>query len=651
MTQYQLEPRLAPRNGHRLKILAVCRISTLNQDERSLEDQEALYRNWLTRHTDLPFDITVIASQGSGECLDRTEYLRAIELVESAELDLVITEDLGRICRRVHAHIFCELCEDFQTRLIALNDHVDTEREDWRLGSFFAVMRHETYNRDTSQRIRRSLRNRFQQGEAFQFPIAGYIKPKKQSKDDKVHDSQVAKDPAAEAVYDEWFTRLEQGATFAEVADWLNAIGFPTGPYHRNKVWDGRMVARVTHNPILKGVRVRNERMSQRVNRTGRRKSIKAPEMERLERACPHLAFIEPERYDRVIRLLKLRNSKYRRRGQAGRDTRANVPKKRTRWPGQHIYCGICGRLFVFGGHGQKDHLMCSGAREYKCWNAITVDGPLAACKLSKAVFDRIVDLPDFDAEFTDILREQWQRLNDQSRTRLREVSRQVERMDREVANLVRAVRNSGGSPSLLQELQRLEEERSSLLVERDAAERTPRPTMDLPSMDEIKRLAHESFEGLSAESPEFGRKMKRLIPRIVVFPYRLIDGGQIVLRARFRLDLSFYACGLDHSGGVFSPLRGELLVDLFNPPQRARYRDQVALLRADGLTERRAAEQLGITTTAAQRASVLSRLMRDRSLTDPYVQVSEPPEDFTKLRRHKHKRYVFEPLEQAGEL
>ncbi len=135
-----LQPPLEPRNGHALRVLAVCRISTAMQDERSLEDQEALYRNWLKEHTDLPYELTTLASQGSGECLDRKEYLEAIDLVESCRFDLVVTEDLGRICRCVHAHFFCELCEDSETRMVALNDHVDTARPDWRLNSFFAVM-------------------------------------------------------------------------------------------------------------------------------------------------------------------------------------------------------------------------------------------------------------------------------------------------------------------------------------------------------------------------------------------------------------------------------------------------------------------------------------------------------------------------------
>ena len=64
-------------------------------------------------------------------------------------------------------------------------------------------------------------------------------------------------------------------------------------------------------------------------------------------------------------------------KGIDGIDQRRNVPKKRTVWPGQHIDCGVCGRPFVYGGHGQTDHLICRGANDYLCWNGVTVDGPL----------------------------------------------------------------------------------------------------------------------------------------------------------------------------------------------------------------------------------------------------------------------------------
>ena len=55
------------------------------------------------------------------------------------------------------------------------------------------------------------------------------------------------------------------------------------------------------------------------------------------------------------------------------------------------------------------------------------------------------------------------------------------------------------------------------------------------------------------------------------------------------------------------------------------------------------------VTVTAAQHASALQRLMDDLGITDPYIPVWEPPEDGLKLRRHRHPRYKFEPLDDAG--
>jgi site-specific DNA recombinase len=105
---------------------------------------------------------------------------------------------------------------------------------------------------------------------------------------------------------DSW---LEQGASHAEVADWLNEHSVPVGPYSRGNRWTAEMVSRISQNPILKGVRIRNRKLAKRVNSTGRRKVIDAPPEELLERNCPHLVFIEPARFDRLQRVLQQRNA------------------------------------------------------------------------------------------------------------------------------------------------------------------------------------------------------------------------------------------------------------------------------------------------------------------------------------------------------
>src|SRR5579859_307014 len=105
-------PFFLPRDGRVLKVVSVSRISTDHQDERSLEDQLAKHKSFMDGQYGGKIEWKVIKSRGSGEHLDRAELNEVEELIESDEFDLVIAEDLGRICRRRRAYDLCELCVD-----------------------------------------------------------------------------------------------------------------------------------------------------------------------------------------------------------------------------------------------------------------------------------------------------------------------------------------------------------------------------------------------------------------------------------------------------------------------------------------------------------------------------------------------------------
>jgi hypothetical protein len=137
---------------------------------------------------------------------------------------------------------------------------------------------------------------------------------------------------------------------------------------------------------------------------------------------------------------------------------------------------------------------------------------------------------------------------------------------------------------------------------------------------------------------------MRTLIPELKVYPYRLCDGGAVVLRAQFTLQLVALTPSAPAVGGLDEVLRREMVVGLFDPPQRVRYRQQVMGLRDEGKTEREVAAALGITQAAVQRAAALDRLMQKMTIQDPYLPVLAPPDDYGKMRRHLHKRYRLEP-------
>ena len=490
------------------------------------------------------------------------------------------------------------------------------------MAAFFAVMRHETYNRDTARRIRRSLRNRFSQGGIFQCPIYGYIKPQGA----KIEDD-VMKDPAAEPIYDEWLRRLDEEQSYSEVADWLEDKGIPVGPYCRSKKWTGRMVRRITFNPILKGLRVRNKKIAKRINKTGKRISVDAPPEELLERNCPHLAFIEPERYDRLIRKLQARNEKYRRGRDKGGDSSGRIGRRWRAWPGHHLLCGVCGNSFYWGGHGQTNRMMCAGARDYQCWNAITFNGPDAAHRLCAAVLAEIESLDGFGTAFIGKVREKAEPLQLASDSQLKQVTRELDKVRQNIERVKRMLLDDAkGSRTLTQALMELEAEEDRLLRERDLlSARSQQPTIEIPSMDELRSQARAVCSNLS-DKTEFGKRMRDLIPYLKVLPYRLCDGGGIVLRAKVELNLTSLVPESVRVQELNEVLCRKLTVDLFEPPQRAKFRKEVVsrrkLAASDKVTEAEVAKTLGITITAAQKAMALQRLMDGKGSSDPYVLV-----------------------------
>jgi site-specific DNA recombinase len=63
-----------------------------------------------------------------------------------------------------------------------------------------------------------------------------------------------------------------------------------------------------------------------------------------------------------------------------------------------------CGRQFVWGGKGGKIDLMCSGARQWKCWNSIPLNGPDAVRKLVEVITDELNKFDGFAEQFSQLV-------------------------------------------------------------------------------------------------------------------------------------------------------------------------------------------------------------------------------------------------------
>lgn len=630
-----------PGRGPAHRVVIVTRISTKNQDMRACGDSEAYCRQWAKQN--LPGDCVfqVIASQGSGERLDRQELRQLEDMVINKEVTVVLCEEASRLSRRNYVITFCEDCEDAGIRFIAINDHVDTFEKDWRLNAFFASIKGELSNKDTSTRIRRTLRERFMQGGIVQFVIYGFIKPTGAK-----HDSEISINPAAVPIIDQMFTMLEQGARYSDVADWLNSMKVPVGIHCDLDHWTPAMVSRFVHYTELKGLRVRNDKMSKRNNKTGVYKSIKAPLSERLERFCPHWVIIEPSRYDRVIRILDDRNSGCCRSKINDVDSRANKPKKRSEWPGSHLRCGVCGKILRYGAHGMDDRLFCGGAYEYQCWNAVSVNGPLAADKMLQAILQEIARLPAFDEVLVQQVQAEREKKLESYDGRYREALARQSQLRRERQNLIGSLRSMGSSTALESELKAIEME----IIDHDAAvkslEEEKQAAPSLPGIAELRQLAEESLKNLPRKSAVFGKLMREWVPNIYILPVRRWNGGKACPRAYLDLELVNLLPLHQRFGDVASRLRRRLVVDLFDPPACVRIREQAVSAKEDQ-HQRDIAKEVSSHQATVQHALRLHRLMEENNTNDPYCILQSPPTEAedAKWRRHRHPRYSFSPL------
>jgi hypothetical protein len=621
----------------------VARISGCqNQKELSLDDQVDHVKEMVAEMFDGPVEYVTIATRGKGERVDRPELEDIERRLRERQLDILGAEDLGRLVRGATAAWLCGIAVDNGTRVLSVNDGIDTADDTWEGDVLEACAEHVGHNAHTSKRLKYKLMNRFKKhGGATPREIYGYIKPAGATTFDDW-----TKDDNATPIYKEWFRMLREHQNGEAVADWLKVRGVPVGKYARGKQWTGRMVLRITRNPILKGMPERGNKMTVKHNETGRRVSVTNPDGPETY-ACPHLAHIDPAEFDEVNAIVNAANRGYGRKPVAGADPRKGVSRKRTVWPGQHARCGVCGRLYYWGGHGQTTHMMCAGNREYACWNGVTFDGHFAARAVAAAVLAAVEQLPGFDVAVAERVRAQADAERDTKADDLRRLDREeVEK--RQAADRVLAMiegTDAGGRSTLLADrLAELEGRLAAIPRERRAILQRPALVRELPAVDTLKELAGKVLDRLASGDPDVGNQLRVLLPEVLIFPVRPVGGGRTVARVRVVLDLVALLDG-PAAAAVGRVLRQVIWVDLFDPPQRIKRRAEIVALRAAGHTERQVAAALGLQQPTVQRAMALTRLMAERGLTGPYEFLTAPAADDKKMRRHRHPRYRFDPL------
>ena len=574
---------LVPRNGHTLVVAIVARISgCANQKEMSNDDQVDHAKEEVSSAYSGPIEYVVFATVGKGERLDRPELAEIEAALRSRRLDLLIVEDLGRLVRGSEAMWLFGIGVDNGVRCISPNDGIDTIEPTWEQDALNACAEHVGHNAHTSRRLKFKLMNRFMKnGGAPALPIYGYIV----DKDAKTY-NQWRKDPAATKFIRDGFHLLRQSLNCSAVADLFNENGVPVGPYARNEKWDGSMIRRFYANTLLKGVARRGIRHTVKNYEQGRRKCQKTGEAPETY-DCPHLAHLEPDEFDEVNALLDTKNRNLGRKAMNGVDPLLNVPRKRTRFPGQWSRCWYCGHHHVWGGNGITKNLMCSASRRWECWNSIGFDGALAAQRVVALIMAELTAIEGIDDAFRDVIeRERKQHATGKCNMEWSQLLAEEQRLAKEQKNITDGIAECGPEPMLKSRLKEIKLAQEAASLQRRKLEALTTRPLTLPSnSQELRGMIEATLGNLAIESPACSDILRKLVPGFHVYLVRACDGGHLLPRAKVQLALDGIVPDAKHAAEFSQMLRREATIDLFEPTQRVRILNDVARLHETNLS------------------------------------------------------------------
>lgn len=183
----------------------------------SIENQKLLLRRYCDRQ-----GWTVVGEYvddgWSGTNFDRPAFRRLLEDVEQKKVNLVLVKDLSRLGRdyiEVGKYTDC-VFPYYGCRFVAVNDGVDTLRQNDDVAMIFKNVINDIYARDTSKKIRAVRRANAESGKFMGYKAPyGYLR----SAEDK---HRLAIDPPAAEVVRRIFALRQSGLSVQAVADELN---------------------------------------------------------------------------------------------------------------------------------------------------------------------------------------------------------------------------------------------------------------------------------------------------------------------------------------------------------------------------------------------------------------------------------------------
>jgi len=306
----------------------------------------------------------------SGADRERPEFNRMISLCREGSVDIVLCKTQSRFSRdmEIVEHYIHNRFKEWGVRFIGLLDHADTEDIANKKSRQINGLVNEWYLEDLSENIKRTLRNKKEQGiYTGSFAPYGYrLNPANKGK-------LFIDEPAAEVVrriYGDYLT----GMGYIKIAKALNTEKIPCpSAYKRlcgskfrthtekitSAIWTDSTVRQILKNPVYKGTLV--QRKTEKVSyKTKKRRTV--PECEQVSTENAHEAIIDESTWNHVSDMFRCRKRAQKENGE------------RHPFSGK-VYCGVCGssmwKMSYRMQDGRYEYLKCKASKcaENMCGN------------------------------------------------------------------------------------------------------------------------------------------------------------------------------------------------------------------------------------------------------------------------------------------
>ena len=645
------QPIVLP-SGRPLRVLIQARYSTEEQRQTSTEDQIANCRRFLAES--LPRDIeperwaveVIREAEISGERMSRPGINEVWAGIESRRWDVIIAEESSRLYRHMtFAGQLFNTAVDAGIRILCPTDYIDTADDDWpeRLNS--SQSQHSRANYYNRTRIKRAHQGLWERGAAIGALKVGYRRrPSKPATESAPAEGPYYDEPDADQVpiVQEVFDRVAGDEPPWAVAEWLTSIGFSKGSHGQKPEWSAPNVIELVRRPDYRGEQTFRKRISKQQLTTGRSKLVRNSADAVLTRQAPHLRIVSDHVWYEANAAIDRRRTRLA--GPTGSDHPLSGKARDSRGLLATLFvCGICGGPMHAEGRHEGGY-RCARAKNYECWNRTTCLREQAHEAVVAAVAREVMSIADCREQLVARVLEMHASGGDIAASQ-RALQSEESKLSGSIANLCLAIEKGGDGIDAL--VERLASRERDLKVVRSRLAELASQTQDRkppPTAADILRHLESLQAGLVAKDRRAGVILRQLlVGPIRAIPHRQFDSNKVVLRAEFEIMLSqslpvMVAKSIEGAAdAALSDLRlvrQPICVDLFTPSALAAHAVEAHELAETGLSLAKVGAALGLSKRQAHLCSHLGAKMTAAGVTDPFVRLTERPEQVSRWRR-----------------